>query len=463
MDVTDAHRLALSPNSQALAAIYEDKTSGLKSVWISSPVGSALRPYLPAPFATKDLYNEPALAFSPDGRKILYSRTGAKDKTETWLLPYPPGGASPRQIFQMLPAFGGTPGFSWMDDSRHLVSARPGKEGDTSHLWISDTESDRLQPLTFGTTNDSHPSVSPDGQRMVYSESSVNLDIVSVSLENGSLRKLIATERSERMAAWSARQSKFVYVTDKNGPSEIWLHGQDDMDRAVVTPADFPKDSTKWLMNPTLSPEADKIIFARIATEGAGQLWVRSLAGGAPVRMTTSSGITEYGGSFSPDSKRFAFVQIAEGKAAVAVHRIGAQAKAVTLKEHTYANLPAWSPTGDWITFRDKNGWNLISPDGKNSRSLGKIETPDMEFSKDGKMLYGIKSVAFEPQHQLLFSLDIATLKMQTIADLGRENSPHSDLGPGIRFSLAPDGKSFIYSTSTYKSNLWLLEGFPKP
>ena len=79
------------------------------------------------------------------------------------------------------------------------------------------------------------------------------------------------------------------------------------------------------------------------------------------------------------------------------------------------------------------------------------------------KRLYGIKTDPLQPNSQLLFSLEIDTVKMKTIADLGRENAPTSRLNPGIRFSLAPDGKSMIYAIGKSKSNLWMLEGFAKP
>ena len=49
------------------------------------------------------------------------------------------------------------------------------------------------------------------------------------------------------------------------------------------------------------------------------------------------------------------------------------------------------------------------------------------------------------------------------IGDVGKENEPSSDLSPGIRLSLAPDGKSVTYAVSVYKSSLWMLEGFQKP
>jgi hypothetical protein len=93
-------------------------------------------------------------------------------------------------------------------------------------------------------------------------------------------------------------------------------------------------------------------------------------------------------------------------------------------------------------------------------KSLGKIPTAHLAFSKDGKQLFGIRE---EHARVTLFSLDIAKGKTQDIRELGLELAPASDYGPGIRFSLAPDGKSIVYSVNEERSSLWLLEGFQQP
>jgi hypothetical protein len=54
------------------------------------------------------------------------------------------------------------------------------------------------------------------------------------------------------------------------------------------------------------------------------------------------------------------------------------------------------------------------------------------------------------------------TLKRKIIKDLGK------DLQPGapnsvIRFSMAPDGKSFVYSTAYSRQDLWMLTGYRQP
>ena len=65
-------------------------------------------------------------------------------------------------------------------------------------------------------------------------------------------------------------------------------------------------------------------------------------------------------------------------------------ASPVLLKQGLYG-MPNWSPLGDWITWNDgEQGWFLVSPDGKSTKTLGKIATPHLTFSKDGKLLYGM-------------------------------------------------------------------------
>jgi Tol biopolymer transport system component len=348
-----------------------------------------------------------------------------------------------------------------MPDSRHVVLSRAAGEGEPLHLWMADTESARLQELTFGTSYEVEPSVSPDGKKILFTQSTENYDIASVSLADGKAGRLIATDRGEYMPAWAAHRARFAYVSDRNGPLEIRLHAENGEDRALVTEADFPKGTTRILMTPSLSPDGEKLVFVHVPVSGLSHLWIVSLAGGAPVRLTTSE-MDEYGGSFSPDGNCFVFLSTIDGNEAIAVQRVGHQSPVEVLKRDLRDNaIPDWSPSGDWISYSDGKAWNLVSPNGKSTRALGRIETPHLAFSKDGKRLYGIQAVQFEPDRQMLFSIDVDTLKMRTIADVGRDNTPKTNVYPGMRFSVAPDGKSMIYSSAKEKRNLWMLEGLP--
>ncbi|HEY4960495.1 MAG TPA: hypothetical protein VII29_06535, partial [Terriglobales bacterium] len=110
------------------------------------------------------------------------------------------------------------------------------------------------------------------------------------------------------------------------------------------------------------------------------------------------------------------------------------------------------------IAYCDSNSvWHLISPDGKQHRDLGTIKTSNLGFSRDSKSAYGIRNDAGKWS---FFSLDLATAKLHDIKQLDRSLRPQSDLSPAIRFTLAPDGKTFAYSIVKRSSSLWMLQGF---
>ena len=144
----------------------------MNAVWISSPPGSTPAKYLPNPMASRALYNTTNLRFSPDGKSILLFMRGDKGRTEAWLMPYPPNPSKPPHLVQKdLTPYGGTPEFSWMPDSRHVVLSFASSPESSSQLWMADTASRERIALTSGTVGYGYVAASPDGQRIVFSES----------------------------------------------------------------------------------------------------------------------------------------------------------------------------------------------------------------------------------------------------------------------------------------------------
>ena len=140
----------------------------------------------------------------------------------------------------------------------------------------------------------------------------------SVDLERARVRPLIATERNEMMPAWAAKQAALIYVTDRNGASEIWLHRPDSPERPVVTAREFPKHMTQWFVGPAISPDGGRVIYARIGANSTNaRLWISAVAGGAPVQLTNDTSTFELPGSWSPDGNWFVYLANRNGKTAV--------------------------------------------------------------------------------------------------------------------------------------------------
>jgi Tol biopolymer transport system component len=340
-----------------------------------------------------------------------------------------------------------------MPDNRHIVMSFQPRPDQNVMLWLADLESGRRHALTSGTTGSFAPAVSPDGQRLIAAETTGSFDITSIDLATATARTLVATERNEVMPAWAAAEPALVYVTDRNGPNEIWLRRGDNPDRPIVTLNDFPAGTTGAFMGPALSPRGDRVIYSRIETGTSARLWISAVTGGTPIQLTNDTAV-EMPGSWSPDGTWFVYLSVKDGQARLMKVKTTGQATPVPLNATSRGrSVPSWSPSGDWILDTD----TLITPDGSTSRSFADHRSPNYAFSQDGKLLYGLRR---DKDRQVLFTVDVATGAEKVLGETTSDFVPGSNLSPSIRLSLAPDGKSFVYGSSRFKTNLWMLEGF---
>jgi TolB protein len=288
--------------------------------------------------------------------------------------------------------------------------------------------------------------------------------IVSASLSDASVERVISSEVATGMPAWALHRNAFVYASERSGSSAIWIRTEDG-ERPIVTADAFPSGTAGAFILPALSPQADRVLYTR-GTGGSNDQfsWISSLSGGSPVRLTNAKDVIERGGSWSPDGGRIVYWQFQNGSVSIRLVRSTGEATPVTLCDKAGLALPEWSPDGQWIKFIDGcapgAGWTLRSPDGKTQRSFGEPNTVEMTFSADSKRLYGIR---MEPNRRTLFSIDIATKEVKTIGEIGKDFTPASYSNPGVRLSLSPDGKSILYPAIRTTSSLWMMEGFDQP
>ncbi len=220
-------------------------------------------------------------------------------------------------------------------------------------------------------------------------------------------------------------------------------------------------------MTPSLSPGADRLAFTRIDRDENHAIWIASLSGGSPVRLTNATEEGEFGGAWSPDGSRLVYLLYRNGRTSLMVVKSSGEAAPVVISENVgISGLPQWSPDGQSISFFDQpnvnadGNWVLISPDGKTQRNVGEPQAVALTFSSDSQHLYGIRR---DKDHHYLFSLEIATRQEKIIGDIGKDFAPGSYLNPGIRLSLSPDGTHVLYPALRFTSSLWMLEGFDPP
>ena len=256
----------LTPDGSVLATIGRT-LDGEIGIWTATLPGARFEQYEPGPLAAQAIHNPPSLRFSPDGRQLLlFWNAGPGRGEEVWLMPFPPDANRPaRRVLEDLPLAVLGRQFSWLPDNRHIVVATGAAANARRGLYIADTESGAFRQFSSsGPADQNLPAVSPDGERLVFTEVKDDFDIVTVDVHTAAVTELIATERAETMPAWAAEKDALVWVTDINGGPEIWLREPSGPDRPVVTASDF-SDETQFLVGPSLSPDGARVIYQRVS------------------------------------------------------------------------------------------------------------------------------------------------------------------------------------------------------
>jgi Tol biopolymer transport system component len=459
----DVYRAALSPDGKTLAFFRDSGVADLK-LWLSSPPGSPAVPYTRPPFIGEG-YVEGTLHFSPDGSKLgvwIEGGEGSLLQAEFWVLPMRSDGDPYRTPVPLGDLAGLAPAFSWLPDSRRVVSALP-RPMPGMHLWLMDTErgASRLITSTGGLEND--PAVSPDGTRLALTIQEADYDLYEFSVERPSPTVVLATSRKEMDPAWSPSGTQIAYTTDRAGRGEIWLRSQKgDLEVPLVTPANFGASETFLLSSPAFSPDGKRIAYNRAGPEGM-HIYLTAVAGGPPIRLTFSDGqgLAEDWPSWSPDGAWVAYARATPRHWVLSKMRLGARTPPETVVSDLVAFSPVqWSPSGEWIAYNSDNGLALVSPDGKATRLLHEQSWMAFAWAVDSQRLYGIR-LSDDFQHLTFTSVDARTGAERVI---GADFMPLPLASRIVRGMTRTSPTTFLASIVKVRSDVWLLEGFlPAP
>lgn len=174
----------------------------------------------------------------------------------------------------------------------------------------------------------------------------------------------------------------------------------------------------------------------------------------------------ENGLSWSPGGDFIACNIFVEGVSSLAVIRVGSDNPPEFIGPRgTMSTAPAWSPDGRWIAFgcKKENTVVLISPDGKNTRSLPSPVTPHyygyvLVWSRDSSTIY----VASTLGEGRLDAVDVRAGKANKIVDFGREMDFYMK-NYNLFGSLSADGRSFLTTNEVRLSDLWIMDGLRPP
>jgi hypothetical protein len=185
---------------------------------------------------------------------------------------------------------------------------------------------------------------------------------------------------------------------------------------------------------------------------------VEPTVGGPMIRLTSEYIVAPV---WSPDGNSIGGLMQRERPWQPAIVGVGADmAPHVIAVNMTCLTPPAWSPTGDWLACGVREGIQLFSPDGTRRRMLAEPNSSALAFARDGKAIYAAGRAG---GRTFVKAIDIATGNMRDIAQYSDGLTISGAGAYQARISLAPDGRSLATAASSSQSDLWLLDGYPRP
>ena len=462
----------LSPDGQTLATWRKIPSIG---VWLASPPNAVPREYTPAPFKVKSWYTPAYLRFSPNGRQLLLADWTDAGASAIWWMPFPDRGSQPHRIFPKIPRIAPqleTTQFAWMPDSQRAVMGFRTASAPNGGLWMTDIRTGAATPVSVGLMPQHSPSVSPDGLKIVFTAGGAGFDLVEVPLNGSPMRDFLATSSDEYGGAWVPGSSRYVYLTNKNGEEELRIHSQtENWDRLVVTIGTF--GATTAMSAPVASPDGRRVAFdvwgADLANTafGVSSIWISPMGGGAPIKLTPE-GATERAPAWSPDGQSIVCHHEERGELELAIIRVGTSEPPRILVHDITPVIPVWSPNGEWIAYQGTGAVRLVSPDGTRQRVLATTNRSRdrteygwgnaLAWSRDGDSLYSIRRT--DDRTVQMVAIDVVTGALRVVSTLGADFYFGTPTDPGLRFTLAPDGNSFLGTIVRTHTDLWILDRF---
>ena len=247
--------------------------------------------------------------FSPDGQTLAFERT-SNDGYSADIYLQPLTGGEPRRLtFDNV----NPRGLAWTADGREIVfsSKRAGPE---KSLWRISASGGAAERLALGGDNALYPSISTQGQRLAYvtMKGSEDVNIYRIALIGSSNRwssptKFISSTQKDANAQFSPDGKRIAFESGRAGNYEIWVSDSDGSNPVQVTFFD-----REWTGTPRWSPDSRQIAFDS-DREHNWDIYITSVDGGLPRRLTKESS-DENVPSWSRDARWIYFSSDRTGK-----------------------------------------------------------------------------------------------------------------------------------------------------
>lgn len=245
-----------------------------------------------------------------------------------------------------------------------FYSLRDGSE----EIYVMNADGSEQTRLTFNTTRDFVPVLSPDGSRIAFCSGPLGQrDIYVMNADGTEVTRLTSEAGDDVNPHWSPDGSKLVFASTRDGNYEVYVMNADGTGQTRLTVSPGDDDHANW------SPDGNRIAFAS-TRDGNWEIYVMNADGSAQTRLT-SNPATDYLPAWSPDGGKIAFMSSRDGDEEIWVMNADGSGQWQLTYNTVFDSHPAWSPDGRRIALHVSSGgfgWDIyvMNADGTGRTQL---------------------------------------------------------------------------------------------
>jgi tol-pal system beta propeller repeat protein TolB len=240
-------------------------------------------------------------------------------------------------------------------------------DGRYDQICIMNADGSNKRQLTYENTTNFYPSLSPDGDQIVFSSKrDGNFEIFMMDVEGGNPVKLTEDIGNLYAPEISPKYNRIIFTVETGGLQSIWIMKIDGSNARPLV------ESSGSDVDPTWAPDASQIAYTSLRSNQPG-VYIANADGTNP-RRVTPHGISVGGrSSWSPFGFWIAFYAGVKGDRNI--YTIGTDGRNLNQITNGGDNLaPSYSPDGQWLaftSFRDGNNEiYIVQLDGSQEHRL---------------------------------------------------------------------------------------------
>ena len=387
----------------------------------------------PGPFVTDP-------AFSPDGKYLAFVAGPGFFSSDVFVAPV--NGGKARAVTSVHASIFG---LAWTTDSEKLVFNS--NHAGLPSLWRVRMSGGDLESIQAGANSAYYPSIAPNGNRLAFVLNNDDSNIWRVPLfaaRTAEPAKIIASTAEDSMPSYSPDGQRIVFGSKRSGTAEIYVAAPDGSSVVQLTSMTPDTGSPRW------SPDGKQIVFDS-RHEGHSDIYVINADGGAPRRLTNGPNENETP-SWSKDGRWIFYTVENEGR--YEIWKISAGGGVTARVVQNGGLWPSESGDGkslyymaDGISrhdFESGSESHVIDPQGNNGNEwcpCGNALCFIERSSSQGRF------VRFDP---------VTRTRHRVTLDLG----PLAGEG-SYGIDVSPDGKWLLYTRAdSIQSDIMIIENF---